>query len=158
MASTYTVTRSRTIDAPADRIYPLVANFQQWTRWSPWEDVDPDLERRYSGPESGVGAVYAWSGNRKAGAGRMEITRADDPRLVEIALEFEKPFKSSNITAFTIDPVGDDRATVTWRMTGPRPLVMKLLGPLMNMEKIVGGDFEKGLERLDQQARPKPAG
>jgi uncharacterized protein YndB with AHSA1/START domain len=158
MASTYTVTRSRTIDAPADRIYPLVASFQQWTRWSPWEGVDPDMERRYSGAESGVGAVYAWSGNRKAGAGRMEITRADDPRLVEIALDFEKPFRSSNITVFTIDPEGEERAKVTWRMTGPRPLVMKLLGPLMNMEKLVGKDFEKGLERLDEQARPKPAG
>jgi uncharacterized protein YndB with AHSA1/START domain len=158
MASTYTVTRSRTIDAPAERIYPLVASFQQWTRWSPWEDVDPDMERRYSGAESGVGAVYAWSGNRKAGAGRMEITRADDPRLVEIALDFQKPFTSSNITVFTIDPKGEDRATVTWRMTGPRPLVMKLLGPLMNMDKMVGKDFEKGLDRLEAQARPKPAG
>ena len=158
MSSTYTVERTRTIDAPADRVYQLVASFEQWTRWSPWEDVDPAMERRYSGSESGVGAVYSWAGNRKAGSGRMEITRADDPRLVEIALEFEKPFRSSNLTVFTIDPLDEERATVTWRMTGPRPLMLKLLSPFMSMEKIVGKDFDKGLDRLAEVARPKPAG
>lgn len=158
MSSTYTVERTRTIDAPADRVYQLVANFEQWTRWSPWEDADPAMERRYSGADSGVGAVYSWAGNRKAGSGRMEITRADEPRLVEIALEFEKPFKSNNLTVFTIDPVEGDRAKVTWRMTGPRPLVLKLLSPVMDMEKLVGKDFDKGLDRLAEVARPKPAG
>lgn len=158
MSSTYTVERSRTIDASADRVYQLVANFEQWTRWSPWEDVDPAMERRYSGADSGVGAVYSWAGNRKAGSGRMEITRADEPRLVEIALEFEKPFKSSNLTVFTIDPVEGDRAKVTWRMTGPRPLLLKILSPVMNIEKMVGKDFDKGLDRLAEVARPKPAG
>ena len=72
MADTYTVVRSRTIPAPVEQVYPLIADFHQWTRWSPWEDVDPDLHRDYSGPDSGQGAVYAWSGNRKAGSGRME--------------------------------------------------------------------------------------
>jgi uncharacterized protein YndB with AHSA1/START domain len=164
MSSTYTVERSRTIDAPADRVYQLVANFEQWTRWSPWEDADPAMERRYSGAESGVGAVYSWAGNRKAGSGRMEITRADDPRLVEIALQFEKPFKSSNLTVFTIDPIGgadavdSGQSRVTWRMTGPRPLLLKLLSPVMNMEKLVGKDFDRGLDRLAEVARPKPAG
>ncbi len=164
MSSTYTVERSRVVDAPADRVYQLVADFEQWTRWSPWEDVDPQMERRYSGADSGVGAVYSWAGNRKAGSGRMEISRADEPRLVEIALEFEKPFRSSNLTVFTIDPLEpaagaeEGRSQVTWRMTGPRPLLLKLLSPVMNMEKIVGKDFEKGLARLAEVARPKPAG
>lgn len=158
MASTYTVTRSRTIDAPPDRIFQLVASFEQWTRWSPWEGLDPDMERRYGGPDTGEGATYAWSGNRKAGAGRMEITRADEPQLVEIALDFTKPFKSSNVTTFTIEPAGEDRAEVTWAMTGPKTLMVTLLSPVMNMDKLVGRDFDKGLAQLAEVARPKPAG
>lgn len=151
MATTYTVTRSKTIPAPPERVYPLIADFHQWTRWSPWEDVDPGMERAYSGNGEGVGAIYAWSGNRKAGAGRMEIDKAVENRLVEVALEFSKPFKSSNRTTFTLTPVRDD-TEVTWQMVGPRPLVMRIFGFVLNMEKMVGGDFEKGLTRLSQTA------
>lgn len=153
MADTYTVERSRTIDAPADRVYALIEDFRSWPRWSPWEDVDPDLQRSYSGPPAGPGAVYAWSGNRKAGAGRMEIMAAERPALVEIALDFDKPFKSSNRTSFVLTPQGD-RTEVLWRMVGPRPLLMKVFGLFFSMEKLVGGDFETGLDRLAAAARP----
>lgn len=153
MADTYTVERSRTIDAPADQVYALIEDFRSWPRWSPWEDVDPDLQRSYSGPPAGPGAVYAWSGNRKAGAGRMEIVAAERPTLVEIALDFDKPFKSSNRTSFVLTPQGD-RTEVLWRMVGPRPLLMKVFGLFFSMEKLVGGDFEKGLDRLAAAARP----
>jgi uncharacterized protein YndB with AHSA1/START domain len=153
MASTYTVVRSRTVPAPVERVYPLIADFHQWTRWSPWEDVDPEMKRAYSGPDSGVGATYGWSGNRKAGAGRMEIVRAEENRLVDIALEFDKPFKSKNQTTFTLEPQGEN-TVVHWKMVGPRPLVMRVLGPVLNMEKLVGRDFEKGLERMTVTARP----
>jgi len=158
MADTYTVERRRTLGAPADRIYLLLENFQQWLRWSPWENLDPDLKRAYSGPESGVGSEYAWSGNRKAGAGKMEITKAEQDRLVEIALDFEKPFKSSNTTTFELNPVGDDQTEVVWTMVGPRPFFMKMFGFVINMEKIVGKDFERGLQQLDEVSKPKPAG
>lgn len=154
MTSTYTVERSRTIDASVERVYPLIADFRQWPRWSPWEDVDPELERAYSGSASGVGAVYAWSGNRKAGAGRMEIVGAEEDRRVEIDLRFIKPFKSRSTTSFLLTPAGQ-RTEVTWRMTGPRPLLMRLTGPLFNMEKLLGPDFDKGLDRL---ALTAPAG
>ena len=97
MASTYTVERSRTIEAPVERVFPLVNDFTQWTRWSPWEDVDPDLNRSYSGPDKGVGAHYDWSGNRKAGSGNMEIT-GSTPEAIEITVSFLKPFKATNKT------------------------------------------------------------
>src|SRR5688572_26619117 len=147
MTSLYTVERSRTIDAPPERVFPLIADFRQWTRWSPWEDVDPDLHRSYTGAESGVGAVYGWSGNRKAGAGRMEILRAEPNDLVEVDLSFEKPFRSKNTTTFLLEPAGDG-TQVTWRMTGPRPLVLRLTQKFFDMDKLIGKDFERGLERM----------
>src|SRR4051812_31170442 len=153
MASTYTVERTRTIPTPIDRVHPLISDFRQWTRWSPWEEVDPDLHRAYTGPETGVGSVYAWSGNRKAGAGRMEIL-ADEPERVQIALHFDKPFKSDNDLTFLLTPEGEQTA-VTWRMTGTKPLLMRVAGPLMNMDKLVGKDFDRG---LDKMALVAPAG
>ena len=156
MASLYTVERTRTIEAPAERVFPLVADFRQWTRWSPWEDVDPELHRSYTGAESGVGAVYAWSGNRKAGAGRMEILRAEPDSLVEVDLQFEKPFRSRNTTTFTLVPEGG-RTQVTWRMTGPRPLVIRVTQRFFDMDKLIGKDFERGLDRMALVA-PAPPG
>lgn len=152
MTSTYTVERTRTINAPPARVYSLVVDFREWERWSPWEDVDPELRRSYSGPPTGPGTRYAWSGNRKAGAGSMEITEASPDRRVVIDLQFDKPFKSRNTTTFELVPLGDDATQVTWRMVGPRPLLLRLMGPLMNLEKLVGGDFDKGLDRLAKVA------
>jgi uncharacterized protein YndB with AHSA1/START domain len=154
MSSTYTVERTRVVQAPVERVYPLIADFRQWTRWSPWEDVDPELHRAYSGADSGTGARYAWSGNRKAGAGNMTVTDAQENSRVEIDLVFEKPFKSQTRTTFELTPLGEG-TKVTWRMTGPKPLVMRILSPVMNMEKMVGKDFDKGLDRI---ALVAPAG
>ena len=148
---TYTVVRSTTISAPPHRVYEQVADFHNWTSWSPWEDLDPDLRRSYSGAAAGAGAVYEWSGNRKAGEGRMEIVRAEDPSDVDIDLDFVKPFKSHNRTAFTIRPEGDG-SRVTWRMTGKQTLALKIFGIFRSMESLVGKDFEKGLGRLKAQA------
>jgi uncharacterized protein YndB with AHSA1/START domain len=156
MASIYTVERTRTIDAPVERVYPLLTDFRQWTRWSPWEDLDPELHRAYSGADEGVGAVYAWSGNRKAGAGRMEILRAEPDRLVEVDLRFDKPFKSLCTTTFLLEPAGES-TKVTWRMTGERPMLMRLTQKVFDMDKLVGKDFEKGLDRMALVAPPPSA-
>src|SRR4051794_26683622 len=102
--STYEVSRSAVIPAPAQDIFPLVNSFREWTKWSPWEAVDPAMERSFSGSESGVGAKYAWSGNRKAGAGTMEILESDEPGGIKIRLEFTKPFKAVNPTSFSFAP------------------------------------------------------
>lgn len=148
---TYTVERSETIAAPAATIYPLVADFHQWGTWSPWEDIDPQMQRTFSGSESGQGAVYEWSGNRKAGAGRMEITETDEPSVVTIDLRFLKPFKAHNTTTFTLAQDGDATA-VRWTMTGPKTFMTKVMGIFKSMDAMVGPDFEKGLARLKAAA------
>lgn len=145
--STYTVTRSATIPAPASAIFPYVNSFHEWTQWSPWESVDNNLQRTYSGTESGVGAKYAWTGNRKAGAGTMEIIKSDEPGSINIRLEFTKPFKAVNPTSFTFTPDGSG-TRVTWTMTGENTGLGKVFALFMNMDKMVGGDFEKGLASL----------
>jgi uncharacterized protein YndB with AHSA1/START domain len=153
---TFTVIRTGHVGAPPATVYELVSDFHQWPRWSPWEDLDPDMERTHSGAGAGPGAVYEWSGNRRAGAGRMEIVGAqpptDGPGSVDIALRFTRPFRADNRTRFELAP--DASGTqVSWSMTGTRPLPMRLLGFVFNMDKLVGKDFEKGLTRLDAAAR-----
>jgi hypothetical protein len=149
-SETYTVTRTETIHADPARIYAEVVDFHRWPAWSPWEDIDPGMQRTYGGPTAGVGSSYAWSGNRKAGEGRMEITHADEPTRVVVDLRFVKPFKSETITTFTFAPgVEEGRQTrVTWTMTGPKTLATKVMGLFTSMDKLVGKDFEKGLGRL----------
>jgi len=154
-ADTYTVERSTRIEASPERIYARIADFRSWPQWSPWEDVDPDLERTYSGADSGVGAVYAWSGNRRAGRGRMEIVDATEPSRVGIDLVFEKPLKARNDTSFTIAPSGGG-ALVTWSMTGRRTLATKVIGLVRSMDAFLGPDFEKGLARLRATTEQQP--
>ena len=144
---TFSVERSVMIDAPPARIYDQIANVRSWTRWSPWEDLDPALERTYSGAKSGTGAVYGWSGNRKAGQGRMEITEANEPGKVQIDLAFEKPWKSRSDTVFTVSPEGSG-SRVTWSMTGKNTRMTKVMGIFRSMDTFLGPDFEKGLARL----------
>jgi uncharacterized protein YndB with AHSA1/START domain len=148
---TYSIERSVTIDAPPARIYDQIADFHNWTNWSPWEDLDPALKRTYAGAESGTGAVYRWSGNRKAGQGRMEITDATEPSKVHIDLVFEKPWKARNDTVFTIQPVGSG-SRVNWSMTGKKTLMTKVMGIFKSMDKLLGPDFAKGLGRLKANA------
>ena len=148
---TYTVQRSTTIDAPPERVYEQLADFHNWRNWSPWETVDPDLKRTYSGAESGSGAVYAWSGNRKAGKGRMEITEATQSAKVQVDLVFEKPWKARNDTWFVIQPEGSG-SQVVWTMTGQRTLMTKVMGVFKSMDQFIGPDFERGLARLKATA------
>lgn len=147
MADTYTVERAVSIDAPPERVHLHVADFHRWAAWSPWEDVDPGMQRYYEGPESGSGAVYRWSGNRRAGRGRMEITESEPPRFVRLDLRFEKPFKARNDTWFQIVPDGAG-SRVTWTMTGALTPVTRVMGVFSSMDKFLGPDFEKGLARL----------
>jgi hypothetical protein len=151
----YTVERSITVNAPSHLVHGLVEDFHQWTAWSPWEDIDPALQRTYLGPDSGVGARYEWSGNRKAGAGSMEIT-ASTPERIEIALEFLKPFKASNTTRFAFEPSGSG-TSVRWQMSGEQKGLMGLFGRFISMDRMIGADFEKGLARLKAVAEETEA-
>jgi uncharacterized protein YndB with AHSA1/START domain len=144
---TYTVERSAQIDAPPERIYDQIADFHNWTTWSPWEGLDPEMKRTYSGSDSGTNAVYSWSGNRKAGQGRMTITSVSEPSRVAIDLVFEKPWKARSDTLFTIQPEGAG-SLVTWSMTGKKTLMTKAMGIFTSMDKMVGPDFERGLAQL----------
>jgi len=144
--------RSTSVRASAATVHALINDFHEWVAWSPWEGVDPDLQRTYTGPEQGIGAAYAWTGNRKAGQGRMQITDSTE-RQIRIRLEFIKPFKASNDVVFTLEPDPADTTTdVTWRMTGKRSAVMSAMNKVLNFDKLIGGDFEKGLRQLKQLA------
>ncbi|MFJ3394642.1 SRPBCC family protein [Leifsonia aquatica] len=144
MAGTTVVERTERIAATPEELQRRLADLPGWIDWSPWEGLDPDLHREYSGEPGTVGSSYAWSGNRKAGAGRMEVT-AVDPDGVGIALDFTKPFRSTNAIRFVLTPEGDG-TRVIWRMESPRTLMTRLF----NVEKLVGSDFEKGLRQLKQ--------
>jgi hypothetical protein len=148
--SHFDIARSTTIQALPTRVHALVNDFHEWPAWSPWEDVDPALQRTYSGPDSGVGAHYAWSGNRKAGSGSMEIT-SSTPDEIDLRLSFLKPWKATNDVTFTLVPAGDD-TEVTWRMTGEQKGAAAVFGKVFNMDKLLGKDFEKGLARLKAAA------
>jgi hypothetical protein len=144
---TYTVERSQLVHAEPDRVQHEILDFHRWTAWSPWEDLDPDLRRSYSGAADGVGSVYEWSGNRKAGQGRMEMIDVQPGSAVVVDLRFLKPFKSESVITFaTVPEEGGTR--VTWTMTGPRTTALKVMGLFTSMDKLVGKDFEKGLTRL----------
>lgn len=145
--NSFLVERSIVTSASADAVYALVDDLRNWQQWSPWEDLDPELTRDYSGPESGVGASYAWRGNRKAGIGSMAVTESVPAEKVVIDLTFVKPFKAQSVVAFFIEPT-DDATEVTWRMTGRETLFFRLFGFVVSMDKLVGKDFEKGLAKL----------
>ena len=144
--STFTVSRSTEVAAPSHRIMPLVEDFRAWRQWSPWEELDPELRRTYEGATSGVGATYAWEGNRKAGAGSMEIFAAT-PESLRIVLRFLKPWRATNDVVFTFAPQGEG-TRVTWTMIGTHTGMAKLFARFLNLEKLVGPDLEKGLARL----------
>jgi uncharacterized protein YndB with AHSA1/START domain len=155
----YTIERSITIAAPAERIYEQIADFHQWPEWSPWEGVDKHVKRIYAGPESGTGAKYSWSGNRRAGLGQMEITQAIEPSAVLIDLEFVKPFRARNDIQFRLlpDPESPSDIHVTWTMTGKKSLITRLVSMFSSMDKLVGPDFERGLAQLKTRAEAPPA-
>ena len=150
VSDTYEVEREQRIAASPAAVLERIVDFRRWPAWSPWEDIDPDLQRTYSGAERGVGSVYEWDGNKKAGKGRMEITKAD-AASVTIDLAFIKPFKSQSVTTFTVRPDGDG-SLVRWHMEGPKTLMTRVMGIFKSMDKMLGPDFEKGLSRLKADA------
>jgi uncharacterized protein YndB with AHSA1/START domain len=144
---TFLVTRSASINASPERMFALIADFHSWAHWSPYEKLDPAMKKTFAGPASGVGAIYEWSSAGKAGAGRMEIVDAPAPSKVSIKLDFSKPFKAHNIAEFTLTPRSGG-TDVTWAMSGASPFMFKLMGLFLNMDKMIGKDFEAGLAQL----------
>lgn len=157
MGKPYRVIRTTTIDASPERVQALLTDFHEWASWSPWEDVDPDMQRTYSGPARGVGAHYAWEGDRKAGKGTMTITR-DEPLDVGLDLHFDKPFPADNTITFTLTPgrPGGGSTAVQWAMDGELSPLMRVFSVVKSMDSLVGPDFERGLARLKQAAETGP--
>ena len=152
--STFEVRRSAVIPAAAEDIFPLVNDFHEWTKWSPWEVVDPGMSRRYFGPDAGTGAGYEWSGNRRAGSGTMEIVESLPPSTIRIRLLSTRPSKALNPTTFTFAPVPGG-TEVTWVMTGENKGLGRVFALFMNMDKMVGADFERGLASLSAAVAAK---
>ena len=144
---TFRVERTARIAAPPEKIFPLINDFHRWGEWSPYEKLDPGMKRTFGGASAGKGATYAWEGNDKAGAGRMEILESAPSSKISIKLDFTKPFEARNMAEFTLQPQGGE-TQVTWAMHGPSPYVAKLMGIFFNMDQMIGKDFETGLANL----------
>ena len=143
----YRVVRSANMSAPPAVVFAHVNDFHKWEAWSPWEKRDPALKRTYEGPSEGTGSIYRWAGNNQVGEGSMTITESRPSDLIRIKLEFLKPFASTADTEFTFKPEGNQTA-VTWSMAGKNNFMAKAMCLFMNMDKMVGGDFEKGLAQM----------
>ena len=153
--ATYSVTRTATIAAPPAVIFGQVNDFHNWPAWSPWEKIDPAMKRTYEGPAAGVGSAYMWSGNDKAGEGKMIIRASDPNERIGIQLSFTKPYESSSVIAFVFKPEGAG-TQVTWTMTGDNNFALKAIALFYGMDKMVGPDFERGLAQLKALAETRP--
>lgn len=150
---TFVVQRSTLINAPADKIYPLINDYRNWASWSPYEKIDPAMKRTYIGAPSGKGSIYEWTGNKNIGSGRMEILDTS-PSRIDIKLDFLAPFEAHNVAEFTMKPEGS-ATNVTWTMRGPIPYKFKIMHVIMNMDKMVGGQFAEGLANMKAVAESK---
>jgi uncharacterized protein YndB with AHSA1/START domain len=147
MPDDFRVQRTTSIKASPEKIFALINDLHRWDSWSPWEKMDPAMQRTFSGATAGKGAVYAWQGNSKVGEGRMEIADASPPSRVMIKLDFIKPIEGHNTAEFTLDPKGDS-TNVTWSMYGPSAYIAKVIGVFASMDKMIGKEFETGLANM----------
>ena len=145
--SEFRVARSATMSAPASAVFAQVNDFHKWEAWNPWGKIDPAMKQTYEGAPAGIGAIYTWIGNNKVGQGRMTLTESRPSDLIRIKLEFFKPFAGTNIAEFTFKPAGNQTA-VTWSMTGKNNFMAKAIHLFMNMDKMIGGQFETGLAQM----------
>jgi hypothetical protein len=143
----FKIARSRTVTARPEEVFAIINDLRRWEAWSPWDKLDPSMSKEYSGPATGPGSSYHWVGNKKVGEGRMTITASESPAKVVIDLHFITPFAAQNVTTFELEARGAD-THVTWSMTGENNFVSKAFNVVMNMDKLVGADFDKGLASM----------
>jgi len=145
--SEFRVARTATIAAPAPAVFAQVNDFHNWEAWNPWAKLDPAMKQAYEGAPAGPGAVYTWAGNNEVGEGRMTLTESSPSDLIRIRLDFMKPFRGTSLAEFTFKPEGK-QTTVTWTMTGKNNFIAKAFCMFMNMDKMIGEQFEKGLASM----------
>jgi hypothetical protein len=148
--ASYHVERSAKVEAPAAVVFDQIDNLKAWSSWSPWDRMDPGMQKTYEGPERGVGARSSWSGNKKVGKGKMEITESQAPTLVALRLEFVAPMAAVAQTRFQLAAEGEKATSVTWGMDGKNNFVGKIFSVVMNMDKMLGGQFDQGLANLTE--------
>jgi hypothetical protein len=141
------VIRFAKISASPEKIFPHVNDLHKWEAWSPWAKMDPACKNTYEGAAAGTGAILAWAGNKKVGEGRMTILETRPDEFIRIKLEFFKPFKATNTAEFSFKLEGS-QTDVTWSMSGKNNFMGKAFGLIMNCDKMIGGDFEKGLAAM----------
>lgn len=151
---TFRVERAQKIQAPPEKIFPLIDDFHNWAAWSPYEKLDANLKKAYSGAPNGKGAVYNWTGNRKAGEGRMEIVDAEKSSRVVIKLDFLKPFEGHNTAEFTLERNGES-TSVKWTVHGPQPYGLKVMTTFFSMDRLMGKEFETGLASMKAVAESR---
>ena len=153
--NTYHVERSATVHAAPSVVYDQVNDFRRWEAWSPWEKIDPAMKRSFAGSESGKDAIYSWAGNDKVGEGRMTIVESESPSHVGIRLDFIKPWTETCEVGFALAPEGEN-TKVTWSMDGRHNYTSKVMCVFMDMDKMIGNDYEKGLDQLKNVAEAEP--
>jgi len=153
--SEFRIVRTAIISAPAAAIFAQVNDFHKWEAWSPYEKLDPAMKRTYEGAPVGTGAIYTWAGNSDVGEGRTTIIESRPNELIQIKLEMFKPFAVTNTAEFTFKPESDQTA-VTWSLTGKNNFIAKGIGLFMNMDKMVGDQFEQGLADLKSVVEAAP--
>jgi uncharacterized protein YndB with AHSA1/START domain len=151
----FRIARSTQINAPAETVFALVSDFHEWEKWSPWEGIDTNIQRTYSGATQGAGAVYEWRGNKDIGQDRMEITTANAPDKLVLSLHFSVPFEARNTVEFTLTRQGSG-THIEQAMFGPSPFISRLMGLFFSIEKMVGGKYETGLANLKALAEQQP--
>jgi hypothetical protein len=149
----FRVQRTVLINAPSDKVLPLINDIKAWTVWSPYEKKDPAMKRTYGAVTAGKGATYAWEGDKNVGQGSIEMIESG-PRKIVIKLDFLKPFEAHNMGEFLLEPKGDS-TSVTWATYGPSPYMSKVIGTFINIDDMIGRDFEKGLADLKAAAEKK---
>ena len=155
--SSYHVERSIVVKAPAATVFAAVSDLRRFSEWSPWEKRDPNMKKTLTEATSGVGASYAWQGNKEVGTGKMTITESQAPSFVRERLEFFEPFASVANVGFDILPAGPGEVKTTWSMDGHNNFVGKAMSLVMNMDKMIGKDFDAGLGSLKRVAEATPA-
>lgn len=145
----FRIQRSALVAAPPAVPFAAVNDLQQWRQWSPWENRDPDMQRQYSGPQAGEGATYRWSGDDSIGEGSMTITGSKPGEQIDIELEFVRPMAATNQVRFVFTPEGEN-TRVNWSMNGDNSFMGKAISLVMDMDEMVGNDFEAGLAKLKE--------
>jgi uncharacterized protein YndB with AHSA1/START domain len=149
----YHVEATKLMAAPAEAVFEQLDDFRAWSTWSPWEDLDPQLDKTFTGPSRGTGASYSWHGNERVGRGKMTILDEQPPTHITVRVEFMEPFRAVASSAFTLVDAGGGKTRVTWSMDGEHSFMGKAIGLFVDANEAVGRDFRKGLDSLERASQ-----